>query len=99
MTKMCHPDLRCRSNAIHLLSGDQLGVPENSGEFVNCTGLFPSASHTQIFIAPERFDWNTTRLPSGEYRAARSSRVEEAKVRGGFPGTSCQRSKSVRFWT
>src|SRR4051794_38114786 len=55
------------SNAIHLLSGDQRGLPGLvTSKEVNSTGLKPSRSQIQIACVPDRFDLKTIFLPSGE---------------------------------
>src|SRR5437764_9714614 len=73
------------ANAIDLESGDQLAprkcmVPK----LVDCTRFFPSESHVQISVPPERSDQNATRRPSGEYCGDCSFRVEAIKLAGAW---------------
>src|SRR2546429_3958810 len=65
------------SNAIHLLSGDQRGLPGMvTSKEVNSTGLKPSRSQTQIAGVPDRFELKTIFLPSGENCGSASGRVD-----------------------
>src|SRR3974390_1066420 len=54
------------SKAIHLPSGDQRGVPGRLPKNDNCTGLEPSASHTQTSFGPVLSDSKAIFDPSGE---------------------------------
>ncbi len=51
---------------------------------VSWTGFEPSALQTQICAAPERSDTKETFLPSGEYAAIASLRVEALNLSGDF---------------
>src|ERR1700751_2797518 len=73
------------SKAIQRPSGDQRGVPVSGPPMeVSCTRLDPSASARQISKFPERVDWKTIRLPSGEYCGPSSTMSEKINF-SGFP--------------
>ena len=56
---------------------------------VNCTGFEPSRSLLQTSKRPERLEAKAMRLPSGEYSAWRSRRVEPINfVKTGCPAPS-----------
>ena len=58
-------------------SGDQLGVPVNSAFIdVSCRQFSPCLSQLHICRLPPREDSKAILLPSGEYRGAKSLRVE-----------------------
>src|SRR5438067_9102353 len=66
-----------RSNAIHLLSGDQRGLPIVFPlKEVNSTGLRPSRPQIQIANVPERPEVKAIFLPSGENCGSRSGWVD-----------------------
>src|SRR2546421_12746241 len=72
------------SKAICRPSGDQRGVPVSGPPIlVNCRGLVPSLSHTQISKLPERREAKTIFFPSGEYCGPLSSRLDEISFDGG----------------
>jgi len=50
---------------------------------VSWVAFAPLASATQISNSPDRFELNTTRLPSGEKLGMLSVRVEEIAAAGG----------------
>ena len=63
--------------------GDQCGNHEPGPIVeVNCVGLEPSLSHTQISNLPDRVDLNAIRLPSGEYCGSSSVFVDEMRLNG-----------------
>jgi hypothetical protein len=67
------------SNASHLPSGDQLGLPAvNPPEAseVTCRTSEPSLAQVQISDCPERVDANAMRVPSCEYRASPSNAAD-----------------------
>src|SRR6185437_4431740 len=65
------------SNAIHLLSGDQRGLPRGIPlKEINSAGLRPSESQTQRANVPERVEVNMIFLPSGENWGSRSGWVD-----------------------
>src|SRR5438270_4212185 len=70
------------SNAIHLLSRDQRGLPTLFSNEVNSTGLRPSRSQIQMAVAPERFEVKTIFLPSGENCGSRSGWVDAMNREG-----------------
>ena len=76
-------------------SGDQFGFPQSLPDLENsCWALDPSASLTQIPRGPLRRDSNAIRLPSGEYCAAPSVRVQEINGLGApaaTPGADSER--------
>src|SRR5437870_2415333 len=75
------------SKTICLPSGDQRGEPVwLPPKVVNCTGLRPSLSHTQISRLALRSDTKATRVPSGENCGLDSSRVEPTSGLGSLAG-------------
>ena len=57
------------SNAIHLPSGDQLGLPAVNPPALSaviCRTFEPSLAQIQMFDCPERVEANAIRAPSGE---------------------------------
>src|SRR5881394_1121648 len=69
--------------AIHRLSGDHR--PHAPPKDVNCTGLRPSLSQTQISSFPERVELNRIDLPSGECLGAASICLDAMNLSGGLP--------------
>src|SRR5215469_9324835 len=76
-------------------SRDHIGLGMSYGlvNEVNCTGFEPSLLHTHSSKLPERFELNTIRLPSGEYCASWSMRVDEMRSTGD-PFVGCPPFKS-----
>src|SRR5262245_50351292 len=87
-------------------SGDQLGFPQTPPELENSSSaLEPSASLTQMPRRPLRLDSNAICLPSGEYWAESSPRVEAINLLGtpaAIPGPDSDRRhilvSQAAFW-
>src|SRR5438874_556877 len=74
------PEAR-ESNAIRRPSAHQLGAPVCGPlNEVNLTGLWPSASASQISELPERVDSKAMRVPSGEYAGTNCVRVDAIRL-------------------
>src|SRR5262249_10272877 len=88
------------SKAIRFPSGDQRGVPADEPARENSSWAWePSASLTQRPWTPLRLDSKAIRLPSGEYCAAPSMRVEAINGAGGptaTPGLDIERCHMLR---
>jgi hypothetical protein len=62
-------------------SAHQLGAPVSGpSKDVTSTGLWPSASASQISELPDRVDSNAMRVPSGEYAGTSCVRVGEIRI-------------------
>ena len=78
--------------------------PPSRRNQLSWTGFEPSRSHTHTSVSPDRPDWKTKYLPSGDVRASASPRLEEISfVAGpaGFAGLanlSCQMLLGWRTW-
>src|SRR5215469_9793605 len=83
------------SNAIHLPSGDQRGVPVNLiPNDDNWMGLEPSASHTQISLKPVRSDEKAIFDPSGEMLGAICWRDETISLLA-LGGEACRSNRHI----
>src|SRR5690242_5420570 len=72
-----------QSNATQWLSGDHLGLPGiEPPKEVSCAQSCPSVSHIQSSKFPERLELKMIFLPSGEYWASPSYRVEAISLVG-----------------
>src|SRR5215472_4057703 len=83
------------SNAIHLPSGDQRGVPVTPfPNDDNWMALEPSASHTQISLAPVLVDSKAIFDPSGEMLGEVCSRDETMSLLA-LGGDACKSSRQI----
>src|SRR5690349_18175938 len=77
MVKMLANPVGRELNAIFLPSGDHRGCPLSSAFIkVSWRHWDPSLAQVQISTAPDRFDWNAIRVPSGAYCGFISSSLE-----------------------